>query len=43
MGWEKHDIIVMPNDGKQKTKEFKNVRLYRDRFGNLKDYVKRVI
>jgi hypothetical protein len=38
MGWEKHDLFILKNDGSEKTKEIKNARLYRDKFGNLKNY-----
>ena len=38
MGWERHDLIILKNDGSNKTKEFNNALLYRDRFGNLKNY-----
>jgi len=38
MGWEKHDLFILKNDGSGKTREIKNARLYRDRFGNLKNY-----
>jgi hypothetical protein len=43
MGWEKHDVFIMKNDVSFKTKEIKQARLYRDRFGNLKDYVRREV
>lgn len=40
MGWEKHNIFIMKNDGSYESKELNNVWLYRDRFGNLKNYKK---
>ena len=38
MRWEKHDLFIKENKPNGKTKTIKNARLYRDRFGNLKNY-----
>jgi hypothetical protein len=38
MGWERHDLFIMENTKEKRTREVKNARLYRDKFGNLKNY-----
>jgi hypothetical protein len=43
MGWEKHDVIIIKNDKERRRKEFKGIWLYRNKYGELKDYKERVV